>query len=247
MAQAIPQNSPGISGGGAQVDGLQRSYRLDSYQLLAGEGAARGENIYKYKCWVCHHQYQMDAPDLKDLYKRGNLMSGQAVDDASVSTQIRNGGPGMPSFRTTLSDQDVADVVSYLRGGTCCRVEQHPAANPWYRAASQKWPVQSGLSGGARGVVRTAKGELLEGVPVQLVAPNNVRTTVYTNDKGSYEFPAMQAGAYTLRLPTPANSSPIGATPYKSVAPQSWMTLWRSRFPIHSRERFPRRARSSPN
>jgi streptogramin lyase/mono/diheme cytochrome c family protein len=208
-AQAAPQNSPGMPSEGTQVDDLQRSYRLDAYLLLANEGAARGENIYKYKCWVCHHQYQKDAPDLKDLYKHQNLMSGQSVDDASVSAQIRNGGLGMPSFRTTLSDQDVADVVSYLRGGTCCRGEQHPAANPWYRAATQKWPVQSGLSGGARGVVRTAKGELLEGIPVQLVAPNNVRTTVYTSDKGSYEFPAMQAGAYTLRLPTPREFKPF--------------------------------------
>ncbi len=156
-AQAAPQNSQGASTTETHVDGLQRSYRLDSYLVLANEGAARGENIYKYKCWVCHNQYQKDGPDLKDLYKRSTLMSGAAVDDDAVSAQINNGGPGMPSFRTTLSDRDVADLVSYLRGGTCCRGEQHPAANPWYRASTQKWPVQSGLSGGARGTVRTAK------------------------------------------------------------------------------------------
>jgi len=204
LVQAASQSSPGFSGKETPADDLQRSSRIDSYQLLAKEGAARGENLYKNKCWVCHHQYQKDAPDLKDLYQRQGLMlSGEPVNDATVSAQIKNGGPGMPSFRTTLSDKDVADLVSYLRGGTCCREESNPPVNPWYRAATQKWPVQSGLSGGARGVVRTASGELVEGVAVQFIAPNNVRTTVYTNDKGAFEFPAMQAGTYTLRLPTP--------------------------------------------
>ena len=208
LAQAAPQNSEGRPATEGQVDGLQRSYRLDSYQILGKEGAARGENLYKYKCWVCHHQYQKDGPDLKDLYKHSALMSGATVDDDAVSAQIKNGGPGMPSFGTTLSDRDVADLVSYLRSENCCRVEQHPAANPWYRAATQKWPVQSGLAGGARGVVRSAKGDLIEGVAVQLIAPNNVRTTVYSNDTGYFEFPAMQAGAYTLRLPTPREFKP---------------------------------------
>jgi len=207
-AQAAGQNSRSTAGTVEPTDDLQRSYRLDHYLLLANEGPARGENIYKYKCWVCHHQYQKDGPDLKDLYKRSNLMSGQAVDDTSVSAQIKDGGAGMPSFRTTLSDRDIADVLSYLRTGTCCRVEENPPANPWYRAAAQKWPVQSGLSGGARGVVRTAKGELLEGVPVQLIAPNNIRTTVYSNDKGNFEFPAMQSGSYTLRIATPREFKP---------------------------------------
>src|SRR6202022_2494842 len=142
------------------------------------------------------------------LYTRATLVWGAAVADGAVSAQIKNGGAGMPAFRTTLSDRDVADLVSYLRGETCCRGEQHPAANPWYRASTQKWPVQRGISGGARGGVRAAEGEVVEGVPVQLIAPNNVRTTVYTNDKGSYEFPAMQAGAYTLRISTPREFKP---------------------------------------
>ena len=199
---AAPQGSK------TAADDLQRSYRLDNYLLLATEGPARGENIYKYKCWVCHHQYQKDGPDLRDLFQRSNLISGEAVSDASVTMQIKNGGAGMPSFHTTLTDKDVADVVSYLKSGTCCREEENPPANPWYQAATNKWPVQSGVSGGARGIVRAADGELLEGVPVQLIAPNHVRTTVYSSDQGNFEFPAMQAGAYTLRIATPREFKP---------------------------------------
>jgi hypothetical protein len=50
----------------------------------------------------------------------------------------------------------------------------------------------------------TTSGQSLEGVKVQLIAPNHVRTTVFTNAEGRYEFPALQAGAYTLRVATPA-------------------------------------------
>src|SRR6185312_1220285 len=204
-SEAVAQNSPFAP----DVDGLQRSYRLDSYQILAKEGVGRGENIFKYKCWVCHHQFQKDAPDLKDLYSRGSFASGDAVSDAGVTAQIEDGGAAMPSFRTTLSDRDVAEVVSYLKSGSCCREEQDPAANPWYVADQHKWPVPHGLKGGAQGVVRTTKGEFLEGVAVQLIAPNNVRTTVYSNDQGRFEFPAMQSGAYTLRIPTPREFKPL--------------------------------------
>jgi virginiamycin B lyase len=191
-----------------EVDGLQRSYRLDHYQIMAKEGVARGENIFKSKCWVCHHQFQKDAPDLKQLYGRGEFASGEAVSDAGVTAQIKDGGAAMPSFRTTLSDRDVAEVVSYLKTATCCRPEENPPANPWYVADRQKFRSGGKLSGGPSGVVRTAKGELLEGVAVQLVAPNNVRTTIYSNDRGKFEFPEAAPGAYTLRIATPREFKP---------------------------------------
>lgn len=207
-AQAGPPDSRGLPGEQTPVDDLERSFRIDSYQLVAKEGAARGETIYRYKCWVCHNQYQTSAPRLTDLYKRPNLLSDEPVNDDTVSAQIKNGNPGMPSFRTTLSDSDIADLVSYLRGGKCCREEQNPQANPWYRASVEQWPVQDTLSGGAGGVVRVASGDSPEGIAVELIAPNGVRTTVYTNDKGSYEFPRMHAGSYILRIPTPREYKP---------------------------------------
>src|SRR5215472_13159358 len=45
------------------------------------------------------------------------------------------------------------------------------------------------LAGGPQGVVKSTKGELLEGIMVQLIAGKNaVRTTVYSNADGHYEF-----------------------------------------------------------
>src|ERR1700730_13870514 len=211
LGAAKPAPNPPKAATGRDVsmaDDLQRSVRLDTYRLVADGGAARGENIYFYKCWMCHNRYAKTGPYLKDLYQRENLMSGDPVSDDAVTAKIKEGGPGMPSFRTSLSDSDIADLRAYFHSGKCCVEGENPPANPWYRAETQKWPVQSGLTGGATGMVRIASGDSPEGVGVQLVAPNGVRTTVYTNAEGKFEFPKMQAGSYTLRIPTPVPFKP---------------------------------------
>ena len=83
------------------------------------------------------------------------------------------------------------------------------------------------LTGGPKGVVKSTKGELLEGIMVQLVAGKNaVRTTVYSNADGRYEFPALDAGTYTLRIARPREFHPFvkegvdikGATPLADIA-----------------------------
>ena len=207
-SQAAPPQPQAASAKVIHTDDLQRSARLDTYRLIADSGASRGENIYFFKCWMCHNQYAKTGPYLKDLYKHPELLSGDPVNDETVTAKIKDGGPGMPSFRTTLTDSDIADLRTYIKEGKCCVEGENPPANPLYRAATQKWPVQTGLSGGTTGVLRIASGDSPEGVGVQLVAPNGVRTTVYTNEEGRFEFPKMQTGAYVLRVPTPREFKP---------------------------------------
>jgi len=197
------------------TDDLQLSYRLDHYTEIADSGPARGENIYAHKCWVCHNKYQKDAPHLEGLFHLEALVTGAEVNDDTVTSQIRIGGPGMPSFQTTLSDADIADVVSYLHSDKCCVEGETLPANPWYRAVSRKWSVQSGLSGGATGIVRIASGDPPVGIGVQLIAPGGVRTTVYTNEDGNYEFPRMQPGSYTLRIASPLEYQPYIREPVR--------------------------------
>jgi virginiamycin B lyase len=193
----------------APHDDLQLSYRIDHYLEIADSGPARGEDIYWHKCWACHNKYQQAAPQLEGLFNLTTLVTGAAVNDETVTAHIKKGGPGMPSFRTTLSDTDVADVVSYLHSEKCCVEGESLPANPSYRAETSKWNVQSSLSGGAKGTVRVASGDSPEGIMVQLIAPNGVRTTVYTNADGNYEFPKMQAGdSYVLRIANPLEFKP---------------------------------------
>ncbi len=185
--------------------GEQTTYLIDRYSEVATSGSARGETIYYYKCWVCHNSLTEDAgPPLKDLFARPVLISGQPLTEESVAAKIRTGGLRMPGFGV-LTDADIADLISYFRSEDCCYEAEEPPVNPRYRAKSHPWSVPLTLRGGPTGLVRAASGQLLEGMKVQLIAPSGVRTTVFTNAEGRYEFPAMQTGAYTLRIATPVS------------------------------------------
>ncbi|MBZ5643268.1 MAG: c-type cytochrome [Acidobacteriia bacterium] len=211
---AAAGRQPGAGSGNeaadATRDDLQLSYKIDHYLEVADSGKARGEDIYWHKCWACHNKYQQSAPRLEGLFQLSALITGVPVNEETVTAHIKKGGPGMPSFGTTLSDADVADVVSYLHSGKCCVEGEFLPANPRYRAETSKWNVPTNLSGGARGTLRVASGDPPEGIMVQLIAPSGVRTTVYTNEDGNYEFPKMPAGdAYTLRVANPLEFKPF--------------------------------------
>lgn len=204
LARLASQETPRSGPVSDVVDRFQRTYEVLGYNEVARSGVARGETIYFYKCWMCHQEIGTQGdksglvgPPLKGLLKRN------ATDEA-VAAKIRNGGPRMPSFRHTLTDRDVADLVGYLLSPACCYELDEPPKNPHYVADTKRWPVSTSLKGGARGAVRMANGHPLEGIKVQLIAPNAVRTTVFTGADGRYEFPSMQAGTYTLRIATPA-------------------------------------------
>jgi streptogramin lyase/6-phosphogluconolactonase (cycloisomerase 2 family)/mono/diheme cytochrome c family protein len=182
---------------------LQRTYQMDRYAELADRGPARGETIYFYKCFVCHNHYARGGPLLSNLFHHARLAGGGAVNDQTVTALIRAGTATMPGFGHDMKSADIEDLVSYLRSADCCYEAENPPANPQYLAAAHKWPVPSALRGGAHGLVRDAKGRALPGVGVQLIAPNGVRTTVFTEENGKYEFPAMRTGDYLLRVATP--------------------------------------------
>ena len=85
---------------------------------------------------------------------------------------------------------------------------------------------ESALLGGPKGVVKSAKGDLLEGIMVQLIAQKSaIRTTVYSNADGRYEFPKLEPGPYTLRIAQPREFHPYikenvaidGQTPLEEI------------------------------
>jgi mono/diheme cytochrome c family protein len=120
---------------------LQRSEEIIYFKRMADSGPQRGKEIYFYKCWVCHNAYTREAgspaPTLKDLMKRPIMMSGQPMNDENVANKIRNGGPGMPGYKYSLSDADINDLVGFFREGLCCwedKEEHEPPLNPRFRA-----------------------------------------------------------------------------------------------------------------
>ena len=136
MAQAASQQDP--TGLDASLDEYQRSGQILYHKLMGKSGWERGQHIYYLKCWICHNDFTIAAdpkgagPTLKGLYKRPRLVSGQPVNDETVAAKIRDGGPGMPAYRHGMSDQDLKDLVTYLRE-KCCWDEYNPPANPRYR------------------------------------------------------------------------------------------------------------------
>ena len=62
MAKTAPKPPKAAAAPDTSNDDLQRSRRLDTYTILADSGPSRGENIYFYKCWMCHNQYTKSAP-----------------------------------------------------------------------------------------------------------------------------------------------------------------------------------------
>ena len=81
---------------------------------------------------MCHNKYAKTGPLLHDLYQRSRLVSGEPVNDQTVTEKIKNGGTGMPAYRHTLSDADLEDLLSYLRE-KCCFEADEPPRNPRYR------------------------------------------------------------------------------------------------------------------
>jgi hypothetical protein len=121
--------------------------------------------IYYYKCWVCHNDYTIaagsPAPTVKDLFKRTELRTGDPVNDATVTNQIRHGSAQMPAFGSFLKDNDIADLLAYLHD-KCCYEETNPPRNPWYRASAEnspEMPLRGNLQGGPKGTVHSARGE----------------------------------------------------------------------------------------
>ena len=145
---SAPLSSQTAQGGGV-VDNYDRNTRVWAYSRLASSGWERGMELFQMRCWMCHNEYTIDeekrgggspAPSLVPLSKR---VAGNDQVAKQVAAIIRSGGPKMPAFSAaTLSDQDVTDILAYMRQcGTTPRwcfdgspngIEHNPAPNPWY-------------------------------------------------------------------------------------------------------------------
>src|SRR4029078_6112328 len=76
----------------------QRALEIYEFRKAAESGPARGEEIYFYKCWMCHNELaQGGAPKLVGLFQRPNLVSGDPVNDVTVKQKILNGSSNMPA------------------------------------------------------------------------------------------------------------------------------------------------------
>jgi mono/diheme cytochrome c family protein len=84
------------------------------------ESALRGKEIFQDYCFLCHdrasERVKPLGPSLNGLFKRQTLIVGKPANEANVTEVIRTGPtPGMPSFRYALTEQQIGDVVEFLK------------------------------------------------------------------------------------------------------------------------------------
>lgn len=79
---------------------------------------AEGKAVFNANCEQCHSATSKAVkvgPGLQGLFKGKLPSSGKPATDANVKARILNGGGGMPAFKGTLSDAQVASVIAYLK------------------------------------------------------------------------------------------------------------------------------------
>lgn len=82
--------------------------------------------LVKERCSLCHYLGRQEtkfAPSLKDLFKQQKLMNGKPVNDETVSEWIIEGSANMPSFKDTLTPEQIRLIVNYIKN--------HPPLEPW--------------------------------------------------------------------------------------------------------------------
>jgi cytochrome c len=85
----------------------------------SAESAARGKEVFEKKCAVCHYA-DSDAkkigPGLKGLSKCGTFtVNNNKVTDENLKTWIENGDSLMPPFKDVLDEQQIKDVIAYVK------------------------------------------------------------------------------------------------------------------------------------
>jgi cytochrome c5 len=130
MAQTLP--TPPAGAREPAKDYYQRSLEIYEFRKAAKSGPERGREIYYFKCWFCHNEYTQGIPKLHDLYKRPTLVSGAPVNDDNVKNQIRNGSANMAAYKYALNEDDIGDLLSFIKE-KCCWDNDAPPANPRFR------------------------------------------------------------------------------------------------------------------
>ena len=133
FAQSMP--TPPAGSRAPEKDYYQRALEIYEFRKAAKSGPERGQEIYYFKCWFCHNQYTKDIPKLNDLYKRPTLVTGGPVNDDSVKNLIRNGTANMPGYKYALKDEDLNDLVSFIKEKGFWDNDS-PPLNPRFRALS---------------------------------------------------------------------------------------------------------------
>jgi mono/diheme cytochrome c family protein len=86
------------------------------HQLTSQE--QHGQRIFTSACGVCHKPDStapLNGPGLKGVFKKQYLPSGLKVSDQQVRETIQHGRKNMPPMGGLMDDQQMNDLIAYLR------------------------------------------------------------------------------------------------------------------------------------
>jgi mono/diheme cytochrome c family protein len=89
-------------------------------KAAAAKGSAtKGKEVFDQKCGLCHFA-DSDAkkigPGLKGISKRGTFtVNNNKVTDDNLKTWIENGDSLMPPFKDVLEEQQIRDIIAYVK------------------------------------------------------------------------------------------------------------------------------------
>ncbi len=98
--------------------GCKVERRKTDEELGLNPQQARGRRVFDAKCARCHEPYSASAqkgPSLKNLYKRPYLPSGLPANDQRVTDSIIMGRKMMPAFSGSLTQEQLDDLLAYLK------------------------------------------------------------------------------------------------------------------------------------
>ena len=82
---------------------------------------AEGKHLYSVRCAHCHEENDLQLkkvpPDLHGIFTRTTLPSGAPATDAEVGRVVLSGKGMMPAFTGRFTDEQMADLIAYLRTG----------------------------------------------------------------------------------------------------------------------------------
>lgn len=102
-----------------------------------------GKALYQKNCAACHQGNGKGIPGAFPALASNGLVQGPAAEPVTVLLQGRG---GMPDFSASLSDHDIAQVLSYVRASW----GNAAAAVPEAEVASLRTSLQAAKAGTAR-------------------------------------------------------------------------------------------------
>lgn len=87
--------------------------------IASSAEAQTGKALFENKCSFCHYTNRFDVkvgPGLKEILKRDKLpVSGKPATPENVRAQLINPYKNMPSFQSSLSEEDIKNLIAYLK------------------------------------------------------------------------------------------------------------------------------------